>query len=351
MLLSIVIPVYNLEEYIGRCLDSCLAQTVQGGYEIICVNDGSKDNSLAVLREYESKYPNIRIINKPNGGVSSARNEGIEAATGEYIWFVDGDDWIAEGCLAIIERAISAQVEPPDTVLFSFAASDTFAQKNASQNTYTIELLGAYGGLKNSYSNSVCGRWMRSRIIKTENILFNTKMKYGEDTLFVAQYTMKTASTLTIDAPFYYYYQRAQSAMNNLNAQAHCYCMLNLVMAYKRFVQSATDESVREKMENAVVRGMQAVCRDLCLYCPDRRFVKLFLNRLKKNKVYPFGVDWKQFRRDKKQSLKNDVMNWMFGLLSFRWYFWFCWYLCGLLFKSKRVHTFELEFFDDVLSA
>lgn len=100
MKLSIIIPVYNVEKYIARCLDSVLKQDIaHSEYEIIVVNDGSPDNSTTIVAEYEKKYSNIKHHIKENGGPSSARNEGIELATGDYIWFVDADDTIKTNCL------------------------------------------------------------------------------------------------------------------------------------------------------------------------------------------------------------------------------------------------------------
>ena len=90
-LVSVIIPAYNIEDYIGRCLDSVLSQTYKN-LEILVVDDGSSDCTGEILDDYEKKDQRIRVIHKENGGVSSARNIGIEAATGDYIGFVDGDD-------------------------------------------------------------------------------------------------------------------------------------------------------------------------------------------------------------------------------------------------------------------
>ena len=91
MKLSIIIPVYNVEKYLPKCLDSILNQSFKD-FEIICINDGSSDNSLKILEEYKDKR--IIIINKENAGSGVARNAGLEIAKGEYIFFVDGDDWL-----------------------------------------------------------------------------------------------------------------------------------------------------------------------------------------------------------------------------------------------------------------
>lgn len=100
MFLSIVIPVYNVEKYIEKCLLSCVKQNISfESYEIIVVIDGSPDNSLAIAKRIANTYMNIRIINQDNQGLSGARNTGMKYAKGEYIWFIDSDDYIEEYCL------------------------------------------------------------------------------------------------------------------------------------------------------------------------------------------------------------------------------------------------------------
>ena len=104
---SIVIPVYNVENYLRECLDSTAGQTLRE-IEIICVNDGSTDSSPAILEEYAAKDSRFVIAHQENAGVSAARNRGIDLAKGEYLLFLDGDD-VAEPCLA--ETAVSAMEE------------------------------------------------------------------------------------------------------------------------------------------------------------------------------------------------------------------------------------------------
>lgn len=96
--ISIIIPVYNVEKYLAKCLDSILVGNAFTG-QVICVNDGSTDGSAAILEEYAQKYPNIEIITQLNVGLSAARNAGIKAAKGEYICFVDSDDYWEENVL------------------------------------------------------------------------------------------------------------------------------------------------------------------------------------------------------------------------------------------------------------
>ncbi len=106
-ILSIVVPVYNVEKYIGRCLESLLNQDLPSeDFEIVAIDDGSPDKSSNIIEEYQKEYSNIRLIHKPNGGLSSARNRGIDEAKGKYIMFVDSDDFIAENCLGTILNKI-----------------------------------------------------------------------------------------------------------------------------------------------------------------------------------------------------------------------------------------------------
>lgn len=109
--LSIIIPVYNVEKYLSKCLDSVLVGNAFYG-QVICVNDGSTDNSLAILEQYAKKYPNVEIITQTNAGLSAARNAGIEAAKGDYICFLDSDDYLQQNVLgALIEQMEDQQLD------------------------------------------------------------------------------------------------------------------------------------------------------------------------------------------------------------------------------------------------
>jgi glycosyltransferase involved in cell wall biosynthesis len=107
MILSIVVPVYNVYHYIEKCLDSILLQSAEvSKFEIVIVNDGSTDNSLELCKRYGRLYTNVFVIDQKNKGLSEARNIGLEASKGQYIWFVDSDDYIANGSLNLILQSI-----------------------------------------------------------------------------------------------------------------------------------------------------------------------------------------------------------------------------------------------------
>ena len=117
-MISVIVPVYNVEKYLRHCVDSILAQTYSD-FELLLVDDGSPDGCPQICDEYAALDPRVRVIHKPNGGLISARNEGIRAARGDYICIVDGDDWALENMLQFVSDAVSRAPEPPDMVLFA----------------------------------------------------------------------------------------------------------------------------------------------------------------------------------------------------------------------------------------
>lgn len=110
MILSIIIPVYNVETYVEKCLLSCIRQDIShDDYEIIVINDGSIDNSLRIVEDVASRFENIKIYSQSNSGLSVARNVGLQHARGQYIWFIDSDDWIENNCLKDIFKCLHSK--------------------------------------------------------------------------------------------------------------------------------------------------------------------------------------------------------------------------------------------------
>lgn len=174
-LLSIVIPVYNVEKYLNCCIDSCLAQDVQQTeYEIICVDDGSPDSCGTILDSYAQQNHNIHVIHKENGGVSSARNTGIESAAGKYIWFVDSDDFIGRNILSGILSALKEK-NCDELAVYAFAFNDgeecEFGDIQPSQKSQR-------------YKDYLWTRIYRLSIIMEHEIRFNPQVTYAEDNLF-----------------------------------------------------------------------------------------------------------------------------------------------------------------------
>ena len=128
MLFSVIVPIYKVEKYLERCVDSILAQTCPD-YELILVDDGSPDRCPEICDAYAKKDPRVRVIHKPNGGLVSARNAGILAAKGDYICYVDGDDWARPELLAYVRDRLSESPVPLDMVIFG---ADTVSESGST---------------------------------------------------------------------------------------------------------------------------------------------------------------------------------------------------------------------------
>lgn len=179
MFLSFIVPVYNTEDYLPECLDSLLHQDIpETEYEIICVNDGSTDGSGAILQQYQETHRNLHIIEQPNRGVAAARNAGLEAAQGEYIWFVDSDDFIAPDALkAVCEETLAEEVDILNFGTYTFQDTLSDAEKTACCKQQLAP---------NSFANHVYATrsLFRRDFLQINAIMFDTRLSYSEDSLF-----------------------------------------------------------------------------------------------------------------------------------------------------------------------
>lgn len=216
--LSIIIPVYNLEEYVARCLDSILTQDVSDDqYEIILVDDGSTDNSPEVMRRYTSTHRNVRLINKPNGGVSSARNKGIEIARGRFITFVDADDQIVNGSLNhVISEAHSTD---NDLVILRMSSGASLKERYFWFGLFTPGLSYSPRGIldKGYFRGSACACLFSRNAIKKSGICFSESLSLAEDTLFISQFMATNRRISFADVSFYQITERDGSASRKLS--------------------------------------------------------------------------------------------------------------------------------------
>lgn len=214
-LVSIIIPSYNIAPYIGHCLKSILVQTYKN-LQIIVVNDGSTDETLAVVEKVASDDSRIVIINKPNEGVSVARNYGIEAAAGDYIMFVDGDDWIDEDMVeSLVDRAIQYNVDFSGAG-FIFEDID-LGRTRPSRSGFSPKVLESQDILKSYFLGhylwgSVWGGVYKTSLLNKYNIRFEREIKYGEDVFFNAQVMAKANRVIVGDEHFYHVRVRGSSA-------------------------------------------------------------------------------------------------------------------------------------------
>jgi glycosyltransferase involved in cell wall biosynthesis len=139
--ISVTVPVYNIEKYLARCLDTILDQTFDKDYEIICVDDGSTDSSGKILDEYGRKYSKIKVIHQENQGLSGARNTALQYVSGKYTMFVDSDDFIAKNALEGLYNF--AELKQSDVVIFDYVHGDSTGQKK--DTLYFKDIVQKYG--------------------------------------------------------------------------------------------------------------------------------------------------------------------------------------------------------------
>lgn len=182
---SIIVPIYNSEAHLSRCIDSILAQTYSD-FELILVNDGSIDNSGKICEEYAQKDSRISVIHTENGGTSSARNIGIEKSRGEYITFVDSDDTIYPNYLCTFSYNADFEVAGLETIGSNNDKNLPQASMLLSNNIDIANwFIDDYNAL---YLTTICSKMFRREIIKSNLLQFDLFLKRGEDTIFVYNY-------------------------------------------------------------------------------------------------------------------------------------------------------------------
>ncbi|NMF04829.1 glycosyltransferase family 2 protein [Clostridium beijerinckii] len=236
-LVSIVIPVYNVEKYIDQCLD-CITNQTYKNIQIIVINDGSTDSTKEKLKSWEKNDNRITVINKKNEGVSIARNCGIDSAYGKYIFFFDGDDTVELKCL---EKVVSkAEENEFDTILYGYAS----LRKNKilnhklpyNKNEYLLNrdiiekvvphsigisykqleewLQGKRGIREGKELNGPWRMCYSTQIIKENNIKYNENLKVGEDTIFTNEYLSYSNKVAILDECFYYLHNHEESTIS-----------------------------------------------------------------------------------------------------------------------------------------
>ncbi len=211
--ISIIVPVYNVEKYLPKCLESLIHQTLKD-IEIICINDGSTDNSLSILKDYAKNDSRIRIINKENGGISAARNSGINAAMGDFLSFIDSDDWIDLDFfekLYLAAKKYSADIAAAGIIRISGRRKRVLLDfKKEIVTDDTNEKFRLCDIPDKSYT---CNKIYRTSKIKDLNILFKDNIIY-EDIIFTPEAVHKLGALITVPGTYYFYYKRRGSITN-----------------------------------------------------------------------------------------------------------------------------------------
>ncbi len=222
ILLSVIVPVYNVETYIAKTLDSILEIDPGGPLEVIAVDDGSKDGSLEILREYEGKDSRVRVVTGENGGVSRARNRGIEAARGRYLTFVDGDDTAVPGFFREAIREMEQGGYGIAEVTTLFLEDGKLVKVYPGREKIPggrlecgnrEELLELFLGPTETIVFSSCGKVFSRELVGETR--FPEGVRIGEDEKFTFDLLMKEPKVLILDMDANNYFIRESSAMHS----------------------------------------------------------------------------------------------------------------------------------------
>lgn len=220
---SIIVPVYKAEHVLSECIDSVLNQTFTD-FELILVDDGTPDSSGEICDEYAKKDTRVRVIHKENGGVSSARNAGIEASCGKYIIFLDSDDFIDKSYFDVVNEAVASGAD-----LVSFGEFNYLHRENGeievTKSDMNVDAMFDGDGaaewenfIVSSFFASPCNKVFLSSVIKDNQIRFKEGVVCFEDYMFSLEYAKHVKSVKSISTPIYYY--RSYEAVNHVSKRS-----------------------------------------------------------------------------------------------------------------------------------
>lgn len=281
MKISIVIPVYNVEKYIEKCLLSCLNQDISFDmYEIIVVNDGSPDNSLKIAERIAIESNNIRIISQNNQGLSAARNTGLQHAKGEYIWFVDSDDYIEKNCLGRITTHLKDHLD-----ILQLQYRLVYEDKDLVNDVDYCVIDGVKSGLdvivKGGLPTPAPFSIFRTQFLRDHKLEF-VRGIYHEDTEFKPR-VVYLANKITSDTePSYNYLQRVSGSITAHYKLKNGLDMLKVSNSLLSFVK---EQHIQKKYALYFYRQI-SVCINTAfywIYLFSKKDKVIFIENLKKN--------------------------------------------------------------------
>ncbi|MDE6445711.1 MAG: glycosyltransferase [Alistipes sp.] len=279
--ISFVVPVYNVEAYVAQCLDSIVGQTYPN-IDIVVVNDGSTDGSLEIVRAYAAKDSRIKVVDQQNQGLSAARNAGMEHASGDYLWFVDSDDYVApDACERIVSVLRSQSCDVLAVGRYRFWEDGRCVYDPISWGvcavdgrTYLTETI-----IRGIFTASACNKVVRTDFVKHHSIRFRPGILY-EDLYFTFQCLLQAENVALVEEPFYFYRQnRAGSIINSIKERDKD--VLETVGLLERYVAETAPELSDAHFFKVLIYGW--VANAVCFKYPQRKPFSRRANRIVKD--------------------------------------------------------------------
>lgn len=278
LVLSIVIPIYNAEEYLEECLESVINQEVSSNeYEIICIDDGSTDNSGGIINDYSKRVSNLTAFHQENSGVSSARNKGVQLARGKYIWFVDADDLISKEAINILLPIIKEDIF--DRIVFSFLVV-FFTYKDYISNPLFVNKIDS-----RKTDGSVWTSVYKKQFLIENCLSFREDIAFGEDSLFNYELNKKNGKQKIIDDALYFNRYNESSVCNSKgNEEKKLISHLRCAEIAKQYYDS------ERKKELKTIRFLHCELEHAMTIISELPYVKRkeYLQSVLKGKMFPF---------------------------------------------------------------
>lgn len=251
--ISIIVPVYNTYAYLNRCLDSIIAQTYKS-LEIICIDDGSTDGSDKIVDQYAAKDSRFVVVHKQNGGESSARNVGLSLATGEYIGFMDCDDWIEPDMYETLLQLLQEYDADLAAVGYAKDYDDRIQPMHNEMPVQTgvisrHELMNYvyHRDAYRAFTGYIWCKLYKREIIKYENgsgIHFDESLRLGGDILFFAEVALKISKAVYREIPLYHYYQRGTSTYHSKDESLWLDILRTYQMVIEKFIANHIEPDI-----------------------------------------------------------------------------------------------------------
>lgn len=309
MKVSVIVPVYNVETYLEKCLESLVHQSLKE-IEIILVNDGTKDNSQKIMDQYASQYSNVICLKKENGGLSDARNYGMQYATGEFIAFVDSDDYVDQ---MMFEKMYRKAVEEDFDIVVcdTIIENENYSYVLKSNQHFTEDCVRAY-----IYAPPMaCTRIVKRNIM--ENFTFEKGIFY-EDLNLTPSYIIRTRKIGFLEEPLYCYVQRPSSIMNQQQFNDK---LLDIFKVTENVKNIFKKEGLFEEFHNEIeYLYLIHLLRSATLRFIRYRDTKIYLKKIREKIKYEFP-GWKKNPYLKKSNIKFKIVCYLayyrrYGLLK-----------------------------------
>lgn len=284
--ISVIVPVYNAEQYLNQCIESIINQTFTD-YELVLIDDGSTDGSATICQSYARVNPNITVITQKNIGVSETRNRGMKRAKGQWITFVDSDDYVAPDYLETLFKATGNGVDWVTSGIEFVYGNGTTSQQMPTPGTFTTDnTQGLFTVTTQKLVTSPAAKLYSNALITKYGLCFEICLRYAEDRDFNAQYITRCNRCATLDYCGYYYRRDISGSLSVLKSG---YSILHDIAYWKRIKYLFLDRRLNNSdTDKYLANRLFHIVNDYIATCRPHKIAMSFVELpfLKKNKQY-----------------------------------------------------------------